>query len=282
MRPYLLLVITLLVIATDSKAQDISGEWHGNFTGGFLSGGLQELVVNLQLYDDSLISGTSHLYYSGNKYEHYKVNGVYHKADSTIYFSEDEEIDVSLGVWGNNVLGSYDMTLQIHNGVMRMDGKWRQHNNKSFGMMNSKVWLEKPIPKPKKVIETQPEVKPTQPAKPKAVEPDRKYSVQGTIQIGSSDTVRIELTDNYKIDGDVISLYVDDSLVLHQQKITDKPLVLNLTVHNKLTRIKMIAISQGSEPPCTAHMVVTTADERHEQDLWSDHNTSCVIELVRE
>lgn len=271
-----LLLLLLLLATIVGKAQDIAGEWRGDFGGGFLNGGLQELVVTLNLYNDSMIEGYSKLYYSSGKFEHYKVHGVYHKADSTIYFSEDEEIEVSLGFWATNAMGNYTMKLSMNDSMMRFDGKWKENKKSSFGALNSKVWLEKPIPrkKPSPAI-----AKKTTP-KPKA--PKRDYKVQGSMTLGTSDSIRIEITDNANVDGDMISLYVDDSLIVHQQKITEKPIVLNLAIHNKRTQIRMVAESQGSVPPCTAHIVIISNDKKHEQDVWSDYAINGVIELVRE
>lgn len=271
-----LLLLLLLLATIVGKAQDITGEWSGDFGGGFLNGGLQELVVTLNLYNDSMIEGYSKLYYSGGKFEHYKVHGVYHKSDSTIYFSEDEEIEVSLGFWATNAMGNYTMKLSMNDSMMRFAGKWKESKKSSFGALNSKVWLEKPIPRKK----PNPTVAKKTAPKPKT--PKRDYKVQGSMTLGTSDSIRIEITDNANVDGDMISLYVDDSLVVHQQKITEKPIVLNLAIHNKRTQIRMIAESQGSVPPCTAHIVIISNDKRHEQDVWSDYAINGVIELVRE
>lgn len=271
-----LLLLLLLLATIVGKTQDISGEWRGDFGGGFLNGRLQELVVTIKVYNDSLIQGYTKLYYSDGKFEHYKVNGVYHKADSTIYFSEDEEIEVSLGFWATNAMGNYTMKLSIKDSIMRFDGRWRENKKGTFSMLNSKVWLEKTIPNKKVIVANTPPPK----QKPIPQQPKRKYNVQGRMNISPGDSIRIEITDNADVDGDMISVYIDQSLVLNKQKITDKPIVLNLTTSNKLTLIRMVAESQGSIPPCTAHIIIITNDKRHEQDVWSDHVMSGVIELV--
>lgn len=271
------IAIVLLFTVINSNAQDISGEWKGNFGRNFLEGSLQKLIVILRVHDDSLIEGSSHLYYKGNKYEHYIIHGVYHKEDSSVYFSEDEEIDISLGFWGTNAMGNYRMKLTTYDSVLRLEGKWRENNNSFFSLLNSKVWLEKPVPK-----DTSKAIPPPASDIPDK-NLDRKYEVQGAVSLEkeATDSLRIEITDNSTVDGDVISLYIDDSLVLHQQTITDTPIVLNLAVAHKkgTTRIKMAAESMGSVPPCTAHIIITTKSQRHEQDVWSNEATNGVIEL---
>ena len=78
----------LILSATYGYCQDLSGKWYGNYAKSFLGSNVDELVIELELYNDSLIRGTSKLFYGRNNYEHYVLKGVYRKSDSTIYFSE--------------------------------------------------------------------------------------------------------------------------------------------------------------------------------------------------
>src|SRR4030095_731501 len=79
------------------SAQDISGVWVGNYKPAFFAAHPEKLVVEISIYNDSLITGASHLYYKNDQYEHYKIYGVFRKTENIIYFSEDSTIAVKLG-----------------------------------------------------------------------------------------------------------------------------------------------------------------------------------------
>lgn len=282
------LIILFLLAINVGNAQDISGVWKGDFSGGFLNGGLQELVVELSMHNDSLIEGKSHLYYSGNRFEHYKIHGVFHRHDSTVYFSEYEEIRISLGIL-DNVMGGYDMKLSYQDGNMRLDGKWKENGKKGYAMLNSKVWLEKSIPKTaiKQAGREKRVDKPADTLVKKAIpekitqDPQRNYKVQGTMTLSAdeTDSIHVEILDNADVDGDIVSLYIDESIVIDKQMITDKPIALDLLLNKQTNQLRMVAISEGKISPCTAHIIITTKHHRHEQDLWSNSVNTGVIEL---
>lgn len=141
----ILAVLGLLFSFERSAAQTVAGIWEGNFRSGDWSLNPEKLVVEIFIYKDSLISGTSHLYYAGNLYEHYKIRGFFHKKDSTMLFSEVSTIAVELGDRGN-CLGTYFTTLSIIGNKMHQLGGWRA--NRAFCTPSSEVYLDKIIPPP--------------------------------------------------------------------------------------------------------------------------------------
>lgn len=94
MRPIL---IFLMVVPFLSSAQNINGKWEGNYSLAFGMFQPEKLVVDISIYHDSIISGSSHLYYPNGHYEHYTIQGIYSAHDSTIYFVEDSTIAVDVG-----------------------------------------------------------------------------------------------------------------------------------------------------------------------------------------
>ncbi|MCB9046599.1 MAG: hypothetical protein H6550_10755 [Chitinophagales bacterium] len=303
-------------------AQDLSGKWYGNYGKTFLSTNVDELIVELELYNDSLIRGTTKLFYSRNNYEHYVIKGVYSKEDSTIFFREVSEIEVRLGTLNSNVMGNYTMKLKDYGGVLRFEGKWRDNKTGLMQMMATSVWIQKLPPievvPPKEILNDYPVV--TLPAVTKITQPvhaaiplqhnflthpklmniasDKKQAISApdtnlkrntTIDhaIGvkeiETDSVKIEVYDNAKIDGDIISIYVDDNPVLYKKGINEIPLVFYVTLNKALPvhTIKMTAESYGSMPPCTAHITITAGKQKYEFDLESyfDKNAAFTLRL---
>jgi hypothetical protein len=114
-------------------AQDISGVWVGNYERSIFMDHPDKLVVEIYVYNDSLITGISHLYYGKDKYEHYKIYGVYDKTNSSVYFSEDSTIAVKLGFMITNCMGNYIMKLRVSDTMMTLKGRWSDNNPRLFG-----------------------------------------------------------------------------------------------------------------------------------------------------
>jgi len=267
------LTCLFLLIKLFSPAQDISGVWTGNYENHAFASHPEKLVVEILVYNDSLITGTSHLYYKNNLYEHYKINGVIRKKEDIIYFSEDSTIAVKLGFMEENCLGNYTMKLSSSDTLLILNGRWKDNSTSLFRCASSGVWLEKKTTAPvKKVI----------PAKlDKNLE--RRSDIQSLIEIGDDEkgSITIELYDNGIIDHDTVSVYLDDSLLLFRQFVTDKPIIFNISLDNKrsLSKLKLVAESLGSIPPCTVLMYVKTKKKRYEVNLSSNLNSNGVIEF---
>jgi len=265
-------VLFFLLMPGFLQAQTISGKWEGNYSGFF--GSImrpEKLIVDLMVTRDTVITGSSHLYYSGGRYEHYRVTGYFNPADSVLFFSEDSTISKNIG---ETCLGNYKMTLRAGNGVLRLDGRWKD-NAKGEGFLrcpSSGVWLEKKMQEP-----TVPKVT------KKDLNLERKAAIQSLIEIGAeeSDSIKIELLDNAQIDNDVVSVYLNDSLVLQKLKLTARPAAFYLTLGKdaQICRIKLAAESMGSIPPCTALMTVSTRKKRYEVTLSSDFGNNGTLEL---
>ncbi len=267
-RFYILIVI--LLFGRVSYAQNsIAGIWEGQFLSneGFL--GTPKLVVEIFDVKDSTFSGVTHLYYTGNKYEHYKMIGWYSKKDSLLVFREAETIAVDLGIYGN-CLGTYKMILKKEGKNLYQHGYW-DANIKNC-TTSSLIWLQKKIPEPVQAIvkakvpdakpktavadntvkpgrdlkkQTEPVVSTTTPVKTQTV-PDvknvtipvsekinqRQTDLQKLIEIAATekDSIKIEIYDNGEIDGDSISLYYDKELLVNKKLITDKALTFYVSL----------------------------------------------------
>ncbi len=255
-----------VLLAAASYGQDISGEWKGNFKFNVFNTiqPTQELIVKLEVYNDTLVEGTTFLGYRRGKFEYYRVRGVYDKDKGVVFFREYQDIQVTPSFFVDYVKGNYSMSLSVKDGMLRMDGRWRE-NDTEIGVMNSGVWLEKNLPDS------------TAEGEMKIQEPDK---VQATMLLSSDvEFIEVAIKDNAEADGDRISLFWDSNQILHRKELTNTPIVLTLPVVGKTTRLRMIADDEGSVPPCTANIVITANGQQMEQDVWSNSDTNGVIEL---
>ena len=97
------------------------------------------------------------------------------------------------------------------------------------------------------------------------------------------DSIELRFYDNAQIDGDSISLFLNDQMLFTHIRLSDKAHVVKIPVNelrenNELT---MVAENLGSIPPNTSFMVALVGDKRYEAKLASTENSSAVIRLKR-
>jgi hypothetical protein len=98
-----------------------------------------------------------------------------------------------------------------------------------------------------------------------------------------SDSVRLSFYDNGEIDGDSISVFINNELVLSHQGLEAKAfnIYLHLDSTRELNEISMFAENLGSIPPNTALMIVTDGKNRYEVFLSSSLTENATVELRR-
>ncbi|MDB5201345.1 MAG: hypothetical protein JWQ27_754 [Ferruginibacter sp.] len=256
----------------NAGAQDISGTWTGNYNKTFLMSQPEKLVVEIQLYNDSMITGASHLYYRNNKYEHYKIKGVFHRKDSTVSFTEDSTIAVKLGFMATNCLGHYAMKLKLNDTAMLLSGRWKDKSRSLFKCPSSAVSLHKQLPIVPVDVRRLPE---------EAVQ--RIPDIQSLIEVGDAekDSIKIEAYDNGVVDDDSVSVYFNDKKIVQKQLISLQPIrfYVSLQQENPISKIQLVAESLGKYPPCTALMIVTTKMKRYEIHLSSNFQSNAAVEF---
>ena len=274
MRAFITLV--LLALSVFSSAQNLSGRWIGVYPASNEKDQPSKIEVELKVEQDTLVTGTSHLYYPNGDHELYAISGQYFREDSSIYFTEDSIISVGQNV-GAYCRGSYVMMLTVDDTYMRFDGR-RKPLAGAFGMEDCAapldVFLERGAKK---------KLPPPEPPKPKEKIPERNELVQKVIEISKEemDSIRIELVDNAQIDNDVVSVYLNDESILRKHKLTAVPAVfwISLSKTSDVATIRMAAESMGSIPPCTALMTVITRKNRYPVTLSSDMGNTGILKL---
>ncbi len=270
------ILLFVFMIAQHSFCQtDISGEWEGMFLNDATNLGKPRLVVEIFSFKDSLFTGVTHLYYRGNKYEHYKMEGRYLRQDSLLLFMETSIISLDLGIYGN-CLGTYIMKHNSAGNYLLLDGLWMA--NKPGCTDNVKVWLQKkqlpvaktvspvikkpvvkkpvtgnkpalrvnPVQTEKKIVlEKRTPVLKTQrpeinagPAMP-AILNQRETDIQSLLEIDAADkdSIRVDVYDNGEIDGDFVSVYEGTLPRIMNNKITAKPITFYVSLNKNINPI---------------------------------------------
>jgi hypothetical protein len=99
----------------------------------------------------------------------------------------------------------------------------------------------------------------------------------------SGDSVELRFYDNAQIDGDSISLFLNDQLLFEHIRLTEKAYTIRLAVAElyDINELIMVAENLGSIPPNTSYMVAIMNDKRYEARLESTEGSSALIRLVK-
>jgi hypothetical protein len=114
---------------------------------------------------------------------------------------------------------------------------------------------------------------------------ERENPVIEKIETASSD-ILIELYDNGEIDGDSVTIFHNNELIVSHAGLSTKPVTVKIKVdkENPHHELVMVADNLGSIPPNTSLMVITTKYRRYEVFISSSEqkNAKVVIDLKKE
>jgi hypothetical protein len=93
--------------------------------------------------------------------------------------------------------------------------------------------------------------------------------------------VRLSFYDNAEVDGDSISVFLNGTLVVAHQALTDRAFNVYIQLDSSLeiNEVSMFAENLGKYPPNTALMVISDGDKRYETYLSSDFKGNATIRL---
>ena len=143
---------------------------------------------------------------------------------------------------------------------------------------------------PKTPIATKP-VEPAPDPEVALVEHKKKMEEQFTIRKKvfvteipvTGDSIELRFFDNVQVDGDSITLFLNDRMIFTHIRLTEKPFVVKIPVNelNETNELTMVAENLGAIPPNTAYMVAIVGDKRYDVNLSSTEETSGMIRLKK-
>jgi hypothetical protein len=138
--------------------------------------------------------------------------------------------------------------------------------------------LNKTVPKS---VDTEKETTKVQPKinipKPAALT-SRKNELVNSFTVDEENII-VKLYDNGEIDGDTISVYLDNKLVLSKKRLTAAPLELKLKMDdvNNEHELVMVAENLGNIPPNTSLMIVDAGDNRFTARITSTFQKNAMV-----
>lgn len=106
----------------------------------------------------------------------------------------------------------------------------------------------------------------------------RENELVQTIRV-DNENITVRLYDNGEIDDDTISVYMDNKLVLSNQRLTAAPLTIKLKMDesNPEHVLVLVAENLGRIPPNTSLMIVQDGDKRYQVRITSTNQKNAMV-----
>ena len=111
---------------------------------------------------------------------------------------------------------------------------------------------------------------------------ERENVITQEIEV-KSDSLRIDIYDNGEIDGDMVSLFYNQQLILNNQKLTHKSIQLDVLLDTTkgVNEVSMFAENLGLIPPNTALMIIHDGKDHYEVTLSSSLEKNATVRIKR-
>ncbi len=99
----------------------------------------------------------------------------------------------------------------------------------------------------------------------------------------AGDSIELRFYDNAEIDGDSISLFLNDKMIFQHIRLKATAYIIKIPVHDlkETNELVMVAENLGSIPPNTSFMLAIADNKRYEAMLKSTEETSAVIRIIK-
>ena len=100
----------------------------------------------------------------------------------------------------------------------------------------------------------------------------------------SGDSIELRFYDNAEIDGDSISLFLNDRLIFSHIRLTGNAYSIKLAVSEmkESNELIMVAENMGAIPPNTSYMVAIVNNQRYDAYLASTEGSSAMVRFVKQ
>ncbi len=245
-------IIAILICFTvlAGGAQSLSGTWRGKLTQG-PGGCFPVYFVEMQMkVEGAKITGSTYHFSDVSNFVKENFEGVYDFKTKSISISETGVITFHIPPDCVPCIKKYSLVYERNDKDQKLTGDWGGR------MMNSQVACP-----PGKITLTK-----------------EASSIFNEIKVDAG-TIRLDFYDNAEIDGDTISVTVDNQNVVSHQRLGLKPITVSIKIDLKKTEheVVMIAENEGSIPPNTALLMVTAGDKRYRLFLSSDSEQKKVL-----
>ena len=254
-----LFIFVLFLLATaHAFTQELNGVWKGTLTqqpGGCFPVYNVELQVNII---NNEVSGICYHYSDLNNYVKKSYNGFYNTASKTINIQERNVMTFHIPRDCTPCIRFFNLTYSKQDKLETLSGDW------SGVVMNGALACT-----PGKIVLH------------RIVESEFNHIREIRVDTG---TLRLDFYDNAEIDGDSISVTVNNKTVVSNQRLGAKPVSVDVKVSLDAPEqeVTMIGENLGTIPPNTALLIVTAGNKRYQLFLASNGKKNAQVRFVYE
>jgi hypothetical protein len=272
------LVFLLLAFSGAALSQNLAGIWRGKRTQ--VSGGcFPEYFIELHVtYAGSnvMILGNAYNYYDKDRYTKINFTGRYNPATKRMVIIENLVLQFNVPSHCIPCIKTYDLNYTKNDSVEAFIGEWKGHemgnnnicppgriqlNRETNSIFPVDVFQSDTLNKIQKSLNLA----------------DREKEVIKELVFDTSQ-IRIDIYDNAEIDDDTVSVFLNNTLLLHKKRLTATALTLQVTAYpNTDYELMMYADNLGKIPPNTSLMIITAGTKRYELRISSSEKKSAVV-----
>lgn len=251
-------------VILNTSAQDINGIWQGKLT--MEPGGcFPEYYIELQIKTFNRdIEGVSYDYFDTTKFVKLNFTGTLAGSKkNTITIAEKKILKERIPEDCAPCLKTYNLVYTRQNNEESLSGRWVGEDMGTIaGCPPGNIYLHRAV---KSAFEE------------KKV---RKTEVAQTIVVDSAD-VHVSFYDNGIIDGDSITVFLDNQVLVSKKGLSLVPIKVNFTLQpSREYQMIVYAENLGTMPPNTALVVVTSGTRRYEVLLSSNEEKNSSLRFI--
>ena len=260
-------------------SQDLNGIWKGTLTQG-AGGCFPQYFLELQInFANNNITGKAYDYYDTSRFVKLSFTGKYNPQTHRLVLIETKVLQSNIPVDCAPCVKTYDLTYDKKGNDESLTGDWKGHiENRQNVCPPGKIDLKKA---PTSDFPVDIEQNDTLAALQKnmRLEP-RTTQLIKTLDIDDP-KIKIQLYDDAEVDGDTVTVFINNKLLLYQKRLTETPLEIYFNAFPGTEyELVMYADNLGSIPPNTALMVVTAGTKKFEVYLSSSEQKSAAVKFV--
>jgi hypothetical protein len=269
----------LSVLTFCCQAEDLNGIWKGVLTqgpGGCYPQYFLELQINAA---NDRISGRAYDYYDKTHYVKMSFTGRYNARTHRLVLIENRILEADIPSDCLPCIKTYDLNYSKTGGQEELNGDWKgTYSDRQLICPPGRIQLTKAATSDFPVDIDQSDTL-ARLQETLHLQPREKTQVK-TVTLKSPD-VTIQLYDDGVIDGDTVTVLINNKLLLYRQMLTDRPLTLHFNAFPGTEyELVMYADNLGTIPPNTALMMVTAGSEKIEVFMSSSEQNSATVRFV--
>ncbi len=259
----------LLLLSAAAGAQQINGFWKGRLV---MEPGGCFPVYNIEFQltvSGNVITGTSYHYSDTSNYVKEEFEGTFDAKEGLLKIEEKKVSVYRIPPDCTPCIKTYSLTYHTDGHEEQLRGSW-----------TGKTMDNRTTCPPGTIVLTRIQQSAFTPNLP-LILTSRKNDLVKEIFVDTG-TIRLDFYDNGQIDGDTISVFVNNIAVVSSRMLTTKPITVFIKINQLSMQQDLIMVGEnlGSIPPNTALMIVNAGDKRYQLFMTSDERKNALVRFI--